>query len=703
MGLKVPLLRQMCRHDTTGAFVRAFTSFAVRCANGDIPATVRPFFFGAALTGLPKVPHGVRPIAAGEILRRIIAKAVLAQIMPKAKRLFGDLQLGVGRKCGIEHTVFSCRNCTEAHTNDPDFVGLKVDMKNAFNTLLRDKMLQSAKQFPELAHWLAASYGSHSHLWFGEFVLSSQTGVQQGDPLGPLLFALTLMETIAEIERLHPLLNKWYLDDGVIFGTHETISKVIQILEGTSLSRLGLQLNAAKCELIWMKKEFARDDYFPARFSHRIYNGDFTIVGTPIGSAQFQDNHIRAVTKQAEVIWGRLAQLNDIQAAYTLFRACATWNRVAHLMRTVPPTAAAKAFSDFDERLRSAFAAVTTLMPTDHQWLQMTLPTKLGGFGLRSTRHHSPAAFAAAALFFARDTGAPLAQVGGLLEALDLVNDGILVAPLDIDDDVPEAHLLLLGRQDVCHPPGHGAPQGPSLVGRPRAGDWLNVVPAARLGTKMLSAEFIIAMKRWIGQPVDVEAHGCPKCGERCDVFGDHALQCGAGGCKSRRHNDLRDMIFKAAKAAGLNPVLEPSYLCTSEKRPAVTLEGEKRVCNDIFVIHPFAAAHLQHTRLQPGSATEHYARATKKEPFAKLPLAATHKLRPIGVDTFGGWGVEASEFITVLAKSDAARHNSGIVETTKYLFRRLNFSVIRHTQLRPPDHLPRRRPAITPIGTTHC
>ncbi|CUG19968.1 Hypothetical protein, putative, partial [Bodo saltans] len=115
----------------------------------------------------------------------------------------------------------------------------------------------------------------------------------------------------------------------------------------------------------------------------------------------------------------------------------------------------------------------------------------------------------------------------------------------------------------------------------------------------------------------------------------------------------------------GLQPVLEPSHcspeevgshLCTDEKRPAdfLTIEGDAKMCNDIFVIHPFAAAHIIATIEEPGSATEKYAENIKHANFKKLHIAESHGL---GVDTFGGWNAEGRDFISALAKSDAARH----------------------------------------------
>ena len=77
-------------------------------------------------------------------------------------------------------------------------------------------------------------------------------GVQQGDPLGPLLFSLVLHPLALRIEREFPNLDLsvWYLDDGTIIGNVEDVFRVFELIrvEGPSL---GLNLNVKKNEIWW--------------------------------------------------------------------------------------------------------------------------------------------------------------------------------------------------------------------------------------------------------------------------------------------------------------------------------------------------------------------------------------------------------------------------------------------------------------------
>ena len=92
-------------------------------------------------------------------------------------------------------------------------------MKNAFNFVSRHSLLdQCAIHFPLLLPWTEWCYSQHPFLWHSMGTLTSEAGVQQGDPLGPFCFTLVLHHLvliIAKDDSCQDLLfNAWYLDDG---------------------------------------------------------------------------------------------------------------------------------------------------------------------------------------------------------------------------------------------------------------------------------------------------------------------------------------------------------------------------------------------------------------------------------------------------------------------------------------------------------
>ena len=74
----------------------------------------------------------IRPIAIGEILRRVAAK-YLCLINRKAflDYLTPTHQLGLGARCSIESIIHAV--CLEIECANSDFVLFQVDFKNAFN------------------------------------------------------------------------------------------------------------------------------------------------------------------------------------------------------------------------------------------------------------------------------------------------------------------------------------------------------------------------------------------------------------------------------------------------------------------------------------------------------------------------------------------------------------------------------------------
>jgi len=83
-------------------------------------------------------------------------------------------------------------------------------------------------------------------LKFGDFVISSEEGVQQGDPLGPLEFCLVINPLI---RSLSSELCVGFLDDLTLGGLATTVAEDITNITDKG-RQLGLELNASKCETV---------------------------------------------------------------------------------------------------------------------------------------------------------------------------------------------------------------------------------------------------------------------------------------------------------------------------------------------------------------------------------------------------------------------------------------------------------------------
>jgi hypothetical protein len=76
-------------------------------------------------------------------------------------------------------------------------------------------------RLPHVCSYCFSAYAQPSFLFHGPFRILSLEGIQQGDPLGPLLFCNSIHPLL---QSLYSLLKLGYLDDLTVAGPEETVA-----------------------------------------------------------------------------------------------------------------------------------------------------------------------------------------------------------------------------------------------------------------------------------------------------------------------------------------------------------------------------------------------------------------------------------------------------------------------------------------------
>ena len=108
-------------------------------AQGKLPDPINRLVSASRLIALPKDNGDVRPIAMGEAMRRLAAKALRQQKKLLFSSFFSPIQHGVATSGGSEMLVNHIRLLLEVN---PKWVLIKSDIKNAFKSVRRSVILQ---------------------------------------------------------------------------------------------------------------------------------------------------------------------------------------------------------------------------------------------------------------------------------------------------------------------------------------------------------------------------------------------------------------------------------------------------------------------------------------------------------------------------------------------------------------------------------
>ena len=385
-GLRIQHFLEACTLANKSVVLDQLCAVSDLLARGSAPDDLAPFLAGASVCASPKKKGGLRPIAVGESLRRLTAKCLCQEHKEAAETYLWPVQVGCGTRLGSEVAVHTVRQWCRRHAGNPGKVLVKIDFKNAFNCIDRSVFFREVQEvLPGLSRWVQWCYACSAHLFFGPFCLSSQTGVQQGDPLGPLLFSLALQPVVSRLARRgkqgnpgSPLdLCFFYLDDGLLAGDTEAVSSALHALHAASTS-LGLTLEMSTSELVVFQDSVCQEvgDSFPTSLfrdpetgeSMVLTHGCFEFRGAPVGTNDFCAAHTRDRAQKALPLLEAISDLADPQVGLRLLRHCSGFCKMVYSMRTVPASAHQDVLTEYDHYVRTAFTRLTGLDLTLDQW-----------------------------------------------------------------------------------------------------------------------------------------------------------------------------------------------------------------------------------------------------------------------------------------------------------------------------------------------
>ena len=676
-GLRPQHLLELCSHQESSAhFVGSLTAFVNLLLKGFCPPEVRKVFFGGRLLALAKKDGGVRPIAIGYTLRRLASKCANSFAVSALSSYLVPIQVGAGVPGGCEAAVHSVRRFIQSMP--PDFAVVKLDYCNAFNSLNRCHMLNEVhKILPELYKFCHLAYASPSELQFDKWCILSQEGVQQGDPLGPILFCIGIQPLL---DSLSSPLRIALLDDITLGGNRDTLAADVGLIQQHQPD-LGLCLNDSKCELI--TRDFnlfqnSRLDYFT-----RVEISKASLLGAPLFEDQALDmclvSRLNDLTRASERL--KLLCRHD---ALTILRFALCAPKLMHTLRSSPCFGHPR-LSEFDSLMRKSLCAVVNVDLTDPQWLQASLPVKFGGLGIRLVSQLAPSAFLASAVATSELQGLILSncQVGSNTSFDDALSawaeDVQLNAPQEFRHsqkawDLPMVKKSFHRLNEICSDDTDRARL--LAVSSQRGSEWLKALPLSSCGLLLEDEALRVAVGLRLGAKL-CEPHSCP-CGSQVGGNGLHGLSCKRGSAKISRHHNLNDMISRALSKAGVPSTKEPSGLSRSDgRRPdGLTLipwSSGRCAVWDVTVVDTLARSYLHLSADSAGGCAE--AAATRKlEKYRDL--ASSYEVIPVAFETFGPVDSLGTSFLNGIGRR--LSQVTGDSRETSFLWQRLSITIQR-------------------------
>ncbi len=669
--------------------------------NGGAPIDLAPYLASAKLIPLskPNDKSGVRPIAIGLVWRRATGKILMKHVSEAASKYLSPEQFGVGVAGGAEKVIHALRFARLLNIKNPDFAILQLDFSNAFNRISRKFFLEAVKKdFPELLPFVSYCYCFKPKLFVNgkRVIIDSENGSQQGDPLGPFLFALVMNILVKEISKKYgaKILNLWYLDDGTIAGRPETLHEIYNFFEVEG-PKLGLFVNVVKSKIYWPSGSMQGQELFPAELS-REQEG-LLVLGSPIGSDDFISRAFSSKLIKIDETIQKLPKLDDAQVAFTLVQNCLGLSSVNYFTRTTPVADTKQLCIGFDELMVAAVTKILGAPITTIQKNQLHLPIKSGGLGIKSALKHSISAytssFNACTSFLSDLFRGSIDEYQMLFNEIFENNKNVLYAQIGNEED----HLHKSKSQKVISETIDNK-NFESILSKstkdtkarlrsccgPQASYVFKAPLSKNRGFRLNNPDFCIWLLTRLGSKNINNPQETCRCGS---IMADGGTGYHCQICKSgdfgpvARHNDVRDVLHHYAQKAIYYARKEVPITTDTKKTPGDLYfkvgPAGKPIAYDITVVHPLS------TRVIDGACNrDGYAmiEAERRKIMKYKDLCEKHSTSfvPIAFEAFGRFADSTNNLISWLATGVSNRTGASRSSIITEIGRKISFSLIR-------------------------
>ena len=223
-------------------------------------------------------------------------------------------------KCGTE---LIAHHVSLTLDSNPTWIVLKSDVKNAFNSVSRDQIMEQVSlTFPDLYNHVIQMYGKPSSLVFMQgsstVIIPSEEGVHQRDLLVPVLFATAIHRVLTKIQNSHSQVRVLaYLDDAFLLGGAKSILAAFHDLKKT-FSAINLVIADKKCKIFSPSSSTAVEGFEEISVSCE----GTLFLGTPIGSMSFVTSSCVTIAQSKLSLCEQLTKLDDVQSAMLLLQCC---------------------------------------------------------------------------------------------------------------------------------------------------------------------------------------------------------------------------------------------------------------------------------------------------------------------------------------------------------------------------------------------